>query len=180
MKQILLISTCSLAAFFLFAFTQITIKTANAPGKIQFIGDAGQATTFTVEDWKFLTVTMQDDKPENIYAEIEMETSSINAGWKELVQSVKKKTDYFHVKSFPKASVVIKGATKNEEGTYQTTAQITIKKITKPVVLTFSISDTKPYKVQGRGTIIRQDFDFNGGGPKDEVPLMFEAVLPLK
>ncbi len=171
---------CSLAATFLFAFTQIELKTAKAPGTLQFVGDAGQATTFTVKDWAFTKVEMRDENPENIYAEIEMETSSIDASWTELVASVKKKPDYFHVKSFPKASAVINGAKKNEDGTYTTTAQVTIKKITKPVLLTFSISSEKPYKVKGTGTITRQDFDFNGGGPKDEVPVMFEAELLLK
>lgn len=179
MKTSILILTSSLAAFFLFAFTQVSIQNASAPGTIQFMGDAGQATTFTVEDWKFTKVSMKDDKVENVAVEIEMETSSISASWKELVQSIKKKPDYFHVKSFPKASVAVNGASKNADGSYSTTAQITIKKVTKPVTLNFTISETKPYKIKGTGTIIRQDFDFNGGGPKDEVPLMFEAVLPL-
>jgi polyisoprenoid-binding protein YceI len=169
-----------ISSVFLFAFTQVSVKTASAPGTIQFIGDAGQATTFTVEDWKFLKVEMKDENPENVQVEIEMETASINASWKELVQSIKKKSDYFQVKSFPKAKVSIKGATKNADGTYSAKAQMTIREITKPVDLIFTILSEKPYKVKGEGTIIRQDFGFTGGGPKNEVPIMFETVLPLK
>jgi len=180
MRKIIYFFALLISTVFLFAFTQISVKTAAAPGIIQFIGDAGQATIFTVEDWKFLTVEMKDENPENVQVEIEMETASINASWKELVQNVKKKPDYFYVKSFPKAKVSIKGATKNEDSTYSTKAQMTIRGITKPVELTFSISNEKPYKVKGQGTIIRQEFGFTGNGPKDEVPILFETILPLK
>jgi polyisoprenoid-binding protein YceI len=178
-KQII---AATIGAFILLsAFTQIGIgNTADTPGTLQFIGDAGQATTFTVEQWSFGKVEMKDDSVQNIYAEIEMNTSSINAGWKDLVDNIKKKKDYFYVKNFPKATVIINGAKKMEDGSYETDAKLTLRGIEKPVKLTFTISAEKPYKVKGSGTITRQDFGFTGGGPKNSVPVSFEATLPLK
>jgi polyisoprenoid-binding protein YceI len=163
------------------AFTQIGVgNTADTPGTLQFVGDAGQATTFTVEQWSFGKVEMKGDSVQNIYAEIEMNTSSINAGWKDLVDNIKKKKDYFYVKNFPKATVIINGAKKLEDGSYETDAKLTLRGIEKPVKLTFTISAEKPYKVKGSGIITRQDFGFTGGGPKNSVPLSFDATLPLK
>jgi polyisoprenoid-binding protein YceI len=178
-KQVI---AATIGAFILLsAFTQIGVgNTADTPGTLQFIGNAGQATTFTVEQWSFGKVEMKDDSVQNIYAEIEMNTSSINASWKDLVDNIKKKKDYFYVKNFPTAKVIINGAKKLEDGSYETEAKLTLRGIEKPVKLTFTVSADKPYKVKGSGTIIRQDFGFTGGGPKNDVPVSFEATLPLK
>ena len=178
-KQVI---AAAIGAFILLsAFTQIGIgNTADTPGVLQFVGEAGQATTFTVEQWSFGKVEMKDDKAENIYAEIEMNTASINASWTDLVDNIKKKKDYFYVKNFPTAKVIINGATKLADGNYETEAKLTLRGIEKPVKLMFSLSAEKPYKVKGTGTITRQDFGFTGGGPKNEVPVNFEATLPLQ
>ena len=178
-KQVI---AATIGAFILLsAFTQIGIgNSTDTPGTLQFVGNAGQATTFTVEQWSFGKVEMKGDSVQNIYAEIEMNTSSINASWKDLVDNIKKKKDYFYVKNFPKATVIINGAKKMDDGSYETDAKLTLRGIEKPVKLTFTISAEKPYKVIGSGTITRQDFGFTGGGPKNDVPVSFEATLPLK
>lgn len=177
MKKFILLFVLST---FLLAFTQIEKGTiGDSPGTIQAIGNAGSDNIFTFQKWKFTSVEMADDQVENIKLGIEVNTSSLTCDWKDLEKNIRKKKDYFYVKKFPKAIISIDGATALEDGKYQTTAMLTLKKHTKPVELTFTISEEKPYKIKGTGMIIRQDFGFNGGGPEDEVPVMFEVELPL-
>ncbi len=173
------IFTLTLLAFigFLSSFVGIG-TTGETMGKIQFIGDAGTQTTFTVEQWSFTKMDVKKDKIEDLHVELEMNLSSMTAGWKELLENIKKKKDYFYVKKFPKATVVIDKATKVKDNEYTCTAQLTLKSITKPVVLTFTVEGDKELKIKGKGTVIRQDFDFTGGGPKNEVPVLFDLVLP--
>lgn len=169
-----------LASVLLFSFTQIGIEeVGTAPGMIQAIGNAGSPQVFTFQKWDFVSASMEDDKVENIQAEIEINTSSLTCEWKDLEKNIKKKKDYFFVKKFPKAYVNIDGAELQEDGTYKTQAILKLKKNEKPVELTFTISEEKPYQVKGEGMIIRQDFGFTGGGPKNEVPISFDVTLPL-
>lgn len=59
-------------------------------------------------------------------------------------------------------------------------AVLKLKGVTKAVELSFTASDTAPYQIKGSGVITRQKFKFDGGGPKDEVPVNFELTLPLQ
>ncbi|MEM0995129.1 MAG: YceI family protein [Bacteroidota bacterium] len=170
-----------LALLFALSFTQIGIEeTGSSPGVIQAIGDAGSPQVFTFQKWKFTEAAMPEDQVENIQLGIEINTSSLTCDWKDLQQNIRKKKDYFYIKKFPTASVAIDGATAIGDGQYKTQAMLTLKKHTKPVELTFTISESKPYQVKGEGVITRQDFGFNGGGPKDEVPISFDVTLPLE
>ena len=164
---------------FLSSFVGIA-TTTETTGKIQFIGDAGTQTTFTIEQWTFTKVAVQKDKIEDLHVELEMNMSSMSASWKELLDNVKKKKDYFYVKGFPKATVVIDKATKVKDNEYTCTAQLTLKEITKPVTLTFTVEGDNALTIKGKGVVVRQDFAFTGGGPKNEVPVMFDLVLPPK
>lgn len=177
MKKLLFVLV---SCIFFFAFTLVeTAHLADTPGLIQAIGNAGSDQIFTFKKWAFTKVEMEDDKIENINLELVINTSSLSCDWKELEKSIKKKKDYFFIKKFPKATVKIDGASANENGTYTANAILTLKKYTKAVPVTFTISDTRPYEVKGTGVITRQDFGFTGGGPKDEVPIKFAATLPL-
>lgn len=177
MKKLIIITISTL---FLFAFTQVEKgNMKDTPGLIQAIGNAGSDQFFTFRKWDFTKVEMPNEQVENIQLELEINTSSISCDWKDLEKGVKKKKDYFFIKKFPKATVSINGATANNNGTYTADAVLTLKTHTRAVPVTFTISDTKPYQVKGEGVITRQDFGFTGGGPKDEVPVLFEVVLPL-
>lgn len=183
MKNIVFPTIAALAtAIFFLAFTPNPtpgMSAADTPGTIQAIGNAGSDQVFTFEKWQFTNVEMQDDKVENLKLEAEIDCRSISGSWKDLVKSVKKKKDYFNVSDFPTASVVVNGAEDQGDGSWVTNAEVTIKDFTQAIPLTFTISDEKPYHVEGNGVITRQDFGFTGGGPKDEVPVSFDAVLPL-
>ena len=139
MKKFILLSTL---AVFLFAFTQVERATiGDSPGTIQAIGDAGSPNIFTFQKWKFINVEMLEDKVENIKLSIEINTSSLTCDWKDLEKNIRSKKDYFYVKKFPKATIAIDGAKRLVDGSYQTTAMLTLKKNTKPVELTFTISE---------------------------------------
>lgn len=151
-----------------------------SPGQLSFIGDAGSPNIFTVENWRFTQIALPDGDPTRIEAEIDIDISSIRCDWQELQESIKTKKDYFHLRRYPSARVVIKGARALADGSYQTDAMLTLKKNTAPVRLAFTISKTPPYRVVGSGLIQRSAFGFNGDGPKEEVPISFDAVLPVK
>ena len=149
----------------------------NTPGTITFIGDAGSPNVFTCNKWQFTRIEMPEDKVENLHVELEINTSAISTSWKKLENSIKKKKDYFYIKKFPKATVIISGATANADGTYTAPAQLSLKGITQTVPLTFTISNEKPYVVKGSGIVQRRAFNFYDDGPKDEVPVNFEVTL---
>lgn len=148
------------------------------PGRIAFIGDAGSPNVFIFKKWEITSSSVPNDDVEQIQVQVDINTSSIQTDWKDLEKSIRKKTDYFYVKKFPTATVAINGAQRQEDGSYITNAQLTLKGITKEVPLQFTISEEKPYKVQGSGIVERRTFQFTGDGPKDEVPVNFELTLP--
>jgi polyisoprenoid-binding protein YceI len=147
-----------------------------APGTLTFIGNAGSDQVFTVERWKFSKVE-NAAQPESILVEAQLDITSIQCGWADLLKGVKKKKDYFYVKKFKTASVQIEGATANKDGSYSTDALLTLKGKTKKVPMTFTISEEAPYHIEAEGVVMRRKFGFTGGGPKDEVPVKVSADL---
>ena len=123
---------------------------------------------------------MPEEDITQIQLSVSINTSSLQTEWKDLEKSIRKKDDYFYVKKFPEATVVINGAEKMEDGSYQTDAQLTLKGVTKTVPLQFTLSTEKPYTVIGSGVVKRRKFKFTGDGPKDEVPVNFEINLPTE
>ncbi len=184
MNKIILPTLAALAsAIFFLAFKPNPVagmSKEKTPGVIQAIGNAGSDQVFTFEKWQFTKAKMKYEEVANLELEAEIDCSSLTGSWEDLVKSVKKKKDYFHVSKFPTASVVINGAEDQGDGTWLTNAEVTIKEITHEVPLTFTITDEKPFQVSGTGELKRREFDFTGGGPKNEVPVMFEATLPIK
>jgi polyisoprenoid-binding protein YceI len=175
------LSGCVLLVLALFSFTtnDAYFHEGETPGTLTAIGDAGSPNVFTFERWHFSSIEMPDNDPSQIKAVIEIDISSAVCDWKDLEASIKKKKDYFFVRKFPSATVSIDGATLQEDGRYQTEALLNLKGIEKVVTLDFSITEEAPYTVIGEGVIMRREFNFKGDGPKEEVPIAFEAVLPL-
>lgn len=168
-------------AFLGFSFTNSNTyqHDGETPGTLTAIGDAGSPNIFTFERWHFATIEMPDNDPSQLKATVEIDVTSVVCDWKDLEASVKKKKSYFFTRKFPQAMVSFDGATLLEDGNYQTEALLSLKGIEKLITLTFSISEEAPYTVKGEGVIMRRNFNFSGDGPKDEVPIAFEAVLPL-
>jgi polyisoprenoid-binding protein YceI len=151
-----------------------------APGTIEFIGDAGSPNKMHFESWNFTEASMDSDRVENLHLVATIDVTSLQGDWEDLVKSIKKKKDYFNVADFPTAQVEVNGAEQMEDGSYKTEVQLTLKKWTKPVEVHFTMTDEKPYLVKGGAEIVRREFGFSGDGPKPMVPVMFEATLPIE
>ena len=177
MKKVFIISAITVTIVtFLSSF--VSIRTAKeAPGKIQFTTNAGSDQVFTVNEWSFTNFDLKKDAVEKMNIELTMDMGSLSCGWKELEKNVKKKHDYFYVKNFPTAKISIKGATKKADGTYECNANLTLKSIMKPILLTFSVTEENGIHIVGTGTVNRRDFDFTGSGPQDEIPVTFNFKL---
>ncbi len=155
-------------------------KWGTPPGTITVTSDASSdnKNEFTFEKWRFTKVEMPNGKVEDLQIALEISTASLTTSWKDLEKNIRKKSDYFHVDKFPKASVSIAGAVLGSDGKYTCDALLTLKGVSKIVPLTFSISKTAPYRVRGEGIVFRSKFRFSGNGPEEEVPLRFDVVLP--
>ena len=151
----------------------------DTPGVIEFIGDAGSPNVFTFNKWEFTRSEVPNDDFTQVKVDLTINTSSLDCAWSDLKKSIRKKKDYFYVKKFPEATVQIDGATLQDDGSYKTDAMLSLKGVTKPVALTFTVSEDKPYVIKGSGVIERDNFKFTGDGPKNEVPVNFEVTLPL-
>ena len=184
MKKIMfpILAAFATAAFFL-AFKpapEAHLFKGDPPGTIQAIGNAGSDQVFTFEKWEFTRAEMEEGQVETLDLEAILDCKSLVCDWKDLEKSVKKKEDYFNVSQFPTAKVVIRGAEDQGDGTWLTNAELTLKETTKEVPLTFTISGEKPYQVKGSGELKRRKFGFDGGGPRNEVPISFDMTLPIK
>lgn len=146
------------------------------PGTLEFIGDAGSPNIMTFESWGFTQVESADS-PENIQVEALFDVRTLKCEWEDLQNSLLKKRDYFFARKFPEASLLIDGATALDDGSYLTQAELTLKGVSQSVELNFTISEEEPYTVHAEGVIMRRLFKFTGDGPKDEVPVVVDAVL---
>ncbi|MEM0997796.1 MAG: YceI family protein [Bacteroidota bacterium] len=181
-KTTILLLICGFNALLFLAFDQSTSMPdlGEAPGTIEFIGDAGSPNKMYFEKWNFTEASMADDQIENLHLVATIDISSIKGDWKDLVKSIKKKKDYFNVADFPTAQVEVKGAEKQADGSYNSEVMLTLKKFTKPVLVNFTMTEEKPYVVEGTAEITRKKFGFTGKGPKPTVPVTFMATLPFE
>ncbi len=181
MKNVFILSFALIGtAVLLFGFRSDdvpSIDPEDVPGIIEMSAETQSVTKLYFDKWIFNEFVVPEGNPEQIKAEVMIDTRSLNADWKDLVKSIKKKEDYFYVKKFPTAQVMVDGATDNGDGTYTSEAEVTIKEITHTVPLTFTLSGEGPYELVGDGEIKRKKFDFTGGGPKWTVPVHFEATI---
>lgn len=163
---------------FLSSFIAYDDGAEDAPGKIEFIGDAGSPNVFVFRKWAIDDVQVPEGDLEKVKINLTIQTGSLETQWKDLEKNIRKKKDYFYAKKFPRASVSIDGAKRMEDGSYSAEAILSLKGVTRPVNISFTASETAPYQIKGSGIITRQKFKFTGSGPKDEVPVNFEITLP--
>lgn len=77
--------------------------------------------------------------------------------------------DWFDVKNHPEANFTSTAITAKKDGGYSASGNLTIRGITKPVTLDFTLSDlnASPVKATGSLTVNRLDFDL---GKKSDAP----------
>lgn len=171
-----LLAAATISLAFLYAASPTIVFPAEAPGEITFIGNAGSDNVFTVNNWKFDRLENLSS-PENITVTAVLDMTSITCDWKDLEQNLHKKKDYFYSKKFSTATIQIDGAEKQEDGSYQATATLSMKGVSKELPLSFTLSGSGPYELTAQATVDRRKFKFTGNGPKDEVPVTVKATL---
>ncbi len=186
-KRMHYITKSILATVFLvlsFAFTgplidapTSTKKTA-PPGEITFIGTTKYEKVMSFQEWAITKAEIPSGNIEDLHVEVEIKVKSIFNENKVMVRHLKNKEHWFNTKKFPLATVVIDKASKNDDGTYSSNANITIKGVSQEVPVQFTISEAAPYTVEGTATLNRKNFDLLEGGPKDIVPVSFKATIP--
>ena len=94
--------------------------------------------------------------------EASVTSASINTGI-ELRNTHLKKEEYFDVEKYPKISMKSTSFEKSSDGTYKGHFQLTIKGVTKDVVVPFTYTVTGSNAVfKGSFTIIREDYGVGG------------------
>jgi len=183
MKYYFFLPLLLLVGLFLFnsADSDTVYFPAEAPGNLTFIGNAGSNNLFTVNSWKFTRVE-NADQPEQIGITAVLNMKSITCDWKDLQKSLHKKKDYFYSKKWKTATINIDGAKLLTDSTFQAEAELEMKGITKtlPIIFTISGGEDAPYHVKGEATVMRREWKYTGGGPKDEVPVMVDADLVME
>ena len=149
----------------------------SSPGVIEC---EGGGHTIRFEKWKFTKVEIpnKDISQMKVALEINMKSLRTTTDYTALERGIKKKKDWFNVKQYPTAQVLIEGAKKIEGNRYRAQAQLTLKGVTKKLPLEFSISEEMPYRVKGSFEMRRAKYGITGGGPSPVVPVRFEATLP--
>jgi polyisoprenoid-binding protein YceI len=111
-----------------------------------------------------LTGTVLFDPEHLAHSSIEasINSASINTGI-ELRNTHLKKEEYFNVEKFPKISMKSTSFEKLSDGTYKGHFQLTLKGVTKAVVVPFTFIETGNSAVfKGSFTIVREDYGIGG------------------
>lgn len=175
MKNILTLFTILTTGTLFFSF--IGYDNTPPPGNIEVVSGEN---IFTFNKWSFTTFKVPDGNIDMINAVAEINTTSLTCDWKDLESNIRKKKDYFYVKKFPTSTVTVNGATKLEDGSYETEAMLTLKNFTEPVKLNFKVINETPLTIEGSGEMKRQKWGFTGDGPDDIVPIKFTFVQPVQ
>ncbi|MEL6391460.1 MAG: YceI family protein [Bacteroidota bacterium] len=148
------------------------------PGTLTFIGDAGSPNVFTVEKWKFSRVENLEN-PSEIGITAVLDMRSITCDWEDLQRSLHRKKEYFNSRRYQTAMLIVDGAELQEDGSYLTEAMLELKGKRKSIPITFTLGENEEGvpTVEAESVVMRRNWSFNGGGPKDEVPVTVSAEL---
>lgn len=128
-----------------------------------FIGTQGSAS-FTGTFKKFtVTIDFDPEKPETgkITATIDMASASAGSDERD---SALPQSDWFDTSKFPQAVFTSTSIRKTGDHAYEAVGNLTIKNITKPVTLPFTLTpDGNHMRAQGKAILIRTDFAVGQG-----------------
>lgn len=157
---------------------EATISTQDSPGTITFIGNAGKDQVMSFEKWEYTSVNIDGNDLTTLDLIAEIDITSLKANNNLLRKHLVNKSEWFDTKQFPKATVHIHQVKNIEGNKFEATANIGLKGIEGEIPISFEVIEENPIKVQGEASLNRQDFKVDGKGPKDIVPITFEATLP--
>jgi cytochrome b561/polyisoprenoid-binding protein YceI len=148
------------------------------PQKSQVIFEAsgsGYITKGTFSQFKS-EIEFDPDTPEQTSIRVSLNMRSVTTGTSD-VDATLQGADYFDPDKYPTAEFVARGAKANGEGKYILNGRLTLKGVTKPVSLPFSIDiESGTATVKGETKINRLDF---GVGPESVAGLAIDKDVKL-
>lgn len=104
---------------------------------------------------------------ENSHIKATMKSESADTGNK-MYDGTLPQQDWLNVKEFPDILFSSKSIHKNKEDTYTATGDLTLRGITKPIDLIFTVSDLTKDEVTAKGHLTINRFDFAIGKKSDK------------
>jgi polyisoprenoid-binding protein YceI len=162
-------------------------EATTAPGKLGF---KAQNKVFKADgefkSWRFTKVDIPGGDIEKGTVEIEVDIASVSTNADKLTEHLKQ-NDMLDAAKFPKATIKIHSAKKTGEGTYEATADLTLRGITKSVPVKFKTIAGTPLRVEGEAVVNRLDYEvYKPYDAADErsvepsVAITLSATLPDK
>ncbi|KEQ52392.1 YceI family protein [Sphingobium chlorophenolicum] len=151
-------------------------------GNIGFsVGNSGETISGGFSKWT-AKIAMDPDHPDSadIRVEIDLASASVGDSYKDGMLTG---DEFFGVAAHPKAIFTAKGAEKTGANSYRASGTLTLKGVSKPQSIRFTLSGTgKARKVAGSATIARASFGVGNGessgglDPKVAVSFDFSAA----
>ena len=121
-------------------------------------------------------IEFDPDTPENTLIHVRLDMKSATTGAADVDETLQS-GDFFNARRYPTAEFVARGAKPDGDGRYILDGQLTLKGVTKPVSLPFSIDiESGMAAVKGEATINRFDF---GVGPQSVAGLTVDGDVKL-
>lgn len=137
--------------------------TVQPGGKIGFaVGNDGQTISGSFAQWT-AAIVMDPDHPEtaDIRVSIDMASASVGDAYQD---GMLPGDEFFAVATHPTATFTAKGAEKTAPNAYRASGTLSLKGVSKPQTIRFTLSGDGPTrKVTGTATIARAAFDVGNG-----------------
>ena len=179
----------------------LVLTSANAKAETYSLDPTHTAVTWNINHFgfsnpsgKFMsakgTLVLDEQKPENSKVEVVIDVTKLNSGLEGLDKALEKE-EFFDIAKYPTAKFVSTKVEKTGEKTAKVAGNLTIKGITKPVVLDVTLNGMgenfekiKTVGFSGGTNIKRSDFGMTSYLPMlgDDVRLQIEseAIIKLK
>jgi len=191
MSRRLTVSSVRLAVLSLFAFAplfsvaQAPVFTISQPdSSVKFYVKASVALTGTFEKWDTtLTFTSTDVTTGVLDIKIQADSVSTGSGMKD---GKLKSKEFFNVKEDPLITFHSEKVVQTGPATFDLPGTFTIRGVSKPETLTFTLSDMKAARAAGEGEIKgtmafdRKEYGMNSGIPFIKIADRVEVTVNLK
>jgi polyisoprenoid-binding protein YceI len=153
----------------------------NSQSHLGFIGTQG-TTPFNGSFKNFTaSIDLDPDHPETAKITATIDIASVSAGSSER-DSYLPQADWFNTKAFPQAQFTSTSIQKTGDHAYVAQGNLTIKNITQPVTLPFTLTqEGDHWRAQGKTTLMRTDFHIGQGdwSNEDYVKHAVDVVIDL-
>jgi polyisoprenoid-binding protein YceI len=127
-------------------------------------------------------LTLDPAQPQSGHLEVIIETSSVDTGDKDRDNTLRS-PDLFDATRFPRAQFTSTSIARLDATHFQAAGRLTLRDVTRPLTVAFSLAPTAPHTMSGTAVIRRLDFGVGQGDWKNtewvgnEVPVSFALRL---